>query len=655
MIVKQYGVDALAPKVFEAYADEGQLRDRIINDIHSGSDVFEEHMDIRNRNFEFYRGKQWTDLEVAAHQKQFREAYVFNEVQRIIDHLVGTQTQTRLDSRAVGREPGDDAMVEKLNYLIKWVEQVNEIEITETSVYTESLIGGASAAVVRWVMEDYNHGYPKIEMVPIDELQWDLNARKSDLSDARWMARIRDMREADAIEVYPQYEEEIQTASNWLIGDSNILWTKKSEYREEVLSALSTHNGEDSRRLLRMVEYYEKMKIAVYTVADVITGTTEVFYIKSEAENYYKGLEDEYVKNGTILIDGNMNSKLAILATTKDIIMQTVMAGDKVLYTRNIDYPDFPYVVNFAYFHDGEWWAFEDALISPQIMINRFLSQWDYQLGASLKNALKVITSLLPRGITIEDVRREASKTGPVFEVFAENAITPIPNQPVNPELFQGVSFSIQRINDAAGGRNMLGLQENAAESGKAVIARAEAGGIGRLPLFDRLRVWRKNIMLRVVWLIKNYMPDEQMMRIIGNNPENVQIDMDDMDLDTLKELKVDIEIDEAYKSDSIKERNFMALKELFQVTQLPPEVTIPLMLEYSALPRTKRDEIIKKIEEQKQFVMAQAQQAEAQKAQQDVERQQMRGALRELKTLEEDIEEKAKDVEEAKKDLQQQ
>jgi hypothetical protein len=265
---------------------------------------------------------------------------------------------------------------------------------------------------------------------------------------------------------------------------------------------------------------------------------------------------------------------------------------------------------------------------------------------------MMVIQSLLPRGTTIEDIRRESSKTAPIFPVLNANAILPMPNQQINPELFQGVHFSIQRINDAAGGKNMMGLQENAAESGRAVIARAEAGGVGRLPLFDKLRIWRKNVMLRVVWLIKNYMPEDQVIRIIGREPEMQMIPLDDMDIDSLKELKVDIEIDEAMKSASIKERNFMALKELFQVVQLPTEVTIPLMLEYTALPRAKREEIIKKIEESKQFVAQQAEVNKQQKMEEELGVQQAKKRKRDLERLGEDIKDKEEEIKEAQQSL---
>lgn len=647
MIIKQFGMDAIAGSSLKAYADEGLLRTRIYNDLDSVKDLFDEKLEIRNRNFDFYHGNQWTEAEILAHAKQFREPYVFNQIQRIVDNLVGTQTQTRLDSRVVGREPGDDKKEEVLNYIIKWVEQVNEIEIVETEVYLESLVGGSAAAIVRWIMEDYNHGYPKIELVPIDELQWDLNSKKMDLSDARWMARIKYMRVVDALEIYPQYEEEITAADTETIDNNGYISTQKSDYQERVLQALSSSMGDEDRRIVKMVEYYERYKIVQYIVSDTIVGNIRVFDLKSDAEAYYSGLVEEYIHNGEVLINDRMQSKVMISVTTKDAIMQSIMAGDRILYTQRIDYPDFPYVVNFAYYHEGDYWSFVDQLISPQTLINRFLSQWDYQIGASPKNAMMVIESMLPRGLTIEDIRREASKTAPIFPVLNSMAIQPIPNQPINPELFQGIFFSIQHINDSAGGKNTLGLQENAAESGRAVIARAEQGGVGRLPLFDKLRIWRKNVMMRVVWLVKNYMPEDQILRIIGVNPDLQGVELDDMDIDSLKEMKVDIEIDEAQKSDTMKERNFMALKELFQVTQLPPEITIPLMLEYSSLPRAKRDEIIKQIEQQKQFVQQQAMQAQQQKNQQDVQIQEDKRFLRQLIKQKEQIQDTNEEIQE--------
>ena len=76
--------------------------------------------EIRNRNLAFKKGDQWSDVELEAFEMQYRPPYVFNEIQAKVNHLVGTQTKTRLDARVVGREKGDEASAELMSFLLKW-------------------------------------------------------------------------------------------------------------------------------------------------------------------------------------------------------------------------------------------------------------------------------------------------------------------------------------------------------------------------------------------------------------------------------------------------------------------------------------------------------------------------------------------------------
>ena len=58
-------------------------------------------MQVQTNSVMAWFGQQWTELEEEAHYQQGREPFVFNEIQHKVDHLVGTQTQTRLDIKTV--------------------------------------------------------------------------------------------------------------------------------------------------------------------------------------------------------------------------------------------------------------------------------------------------------------------------------------------------------------------------------------------------------------------------------------------------------------------------------------------------------------------------------------------------------------------------
>ncbi|KKN79182.1 hypothetical protein LCGC14_0341990 [marine sediment metagenome] len=611
-----------APTGFDV-SDYKYIIDYIFNDLDSVKEVFREKVAVRNRNFDFYAGRQWTNEEYQMHKKQFRVPYVFNEIKSKVDHLVGTQTQTRLDARLVPREKGDEAAAELLTFIVKWAEQMNNLEYVETDVFTEGLIGGVSIAVVSWKNDDIQNGYPCVEKVPTNEMYWDSRARNLNLSDARWMARVAYVPKIDLIELMPEKEKEISEASNigTEIGDNTGRFFKVLTQRQSasIRNRFQTSRNYE-RDVVQYIEYYERRKIYQYVVADEVQGKVRNFDIKEEAEEFYEGLIDQYLDEGQSLQNPDGSPRVVTDVILKNSLYQTIIVGDQVISCELLELTDFPYVVFFAYFDEGDYWGFVDDLISPQILVNRSFSQWDYQIGTSLKNAVTVVENMLKRGFTIEKVRQELSKTGPVIPVASHNAINPLPNSQVTPDLFQSISWSISRMNDYAGGRNALGLQENAAESGRAVLARAEAGGVGRLPLFDKLRLWRAGITMRLVWFIKNFMVPGQVLRIVGMDESTQYVELDDGILDTFKEIQIDVKIDEAIKSDSIKERNFQQLKELFSVIPgLPPEIVTKMLLEYSGIPQSKKREITDMLEFYQQYIQEKAKLSNDEKLQKEV------------------------------------
>ena len=344
------------------------------------------------------------------------------------------------------------------------------------------------------------------------------------------------------------------------------------------------------RELLEHVEHFEKIKIFSYSIVDDIAGNTTVFDSKAEAKSYYEGLINGYSQAGENIFYDDFTPKITFITTAINRVIYTASIGKLIVKRQLTSLSDFPYVVCFAYFDEGDFWGFIDNLISPQMGINRAYSQWDYSLGTSMKNPITVMKSMLASGWTIEHVKREISKTSPVIPVNAHGAIQVLQSPPINQQIFNAIPFNISRIVDYSGGKNVRGFTENAAESGRAVVARAEQGGVSKLPLFDALRLWRKGIAERIVWYLKNYMPQQQILRILGTDDEMTYVPLNDGILNTLQEVKFDITVDEAIKSETVKERYFDQVMKFSQMAAIPGEILSELMVEYSSLPESKKE-----------------------------------------------------------------
>jgi hypothetical protein len=405
--------------------------------------------------------------------------------------------------------------------------------------------------------------------------------------------------------------------------------------------------------MVDIFEHYERYTVLEYLVSDELSGNVMKFIDETEATDFFDGLITQYTADGTAIYDENGNSLVQIHEQQVNRIYQTIMAGNIVIRAYMTAMNDFPYVVYCAYDDDGDYTAVVNDMIHPQTMINRMLSQWDLQVGKQMKQGMTIIKNLLTRDFTIEDVRSEISKTATVIPVLNHDAIRPLPNIQVNPEMFAGIQLSTSAIESIAGGSNLNGTGESASESGKAAAIRAQQGGLARLPMYDNLRLWKKNVALRMVWWIKNYMSEAQIMRVIGQMEVPI-VSLDDGYLDTLREIKVDITVDEAINSATVKQQNLEQLTKILQTSggAISPFVWLPMMIKLSEFPQTEKEELLKDLELSKKYSESQAQLMEMQKIVKGVENSNLRKQLKDVEKYKEDIESAVEDVEMAKEEL---
>lgn len=618
------------------YLQSGGLNDNTANDVKlsvlqdldSVKNVFQEKQEIAVQSTDFYMGRQWTEDQRERIEQQFRYAYVFNEIKDKVDHLLGTQMQTRLDVKVLPREKADRPAAELLNYLIKWAEQVNNVEFLETEICKSGLITGIGIATVRWEMSDMVWGYPKIESVPFNEVYWDGNSRRIDCSDARWQARRTLMRRADARDLYPDCKELIMEAAPQTQYSSSSFDTAIQTNRQKKLSNIDSIGFDwEDKSQIEIIEHFELREVDKFVVVDEIKGTETEFDSLSDAEEYFDGTVTGYMDSDLPehdLLNPDGSDRVSLQQITTDNAWMTVLIGGEVAIHQQTPLTFLPFVICFCNFFDGEYSGFVEQLIPPQILLNRSFSQLDYAMGASAKQAVTVVPQMLidKTKAGIQAVGNELSKTAPFIPVASHEALRFHANQPVNPELFSNIQFSISRIEAYSGGKNALGRTESAAESGRAVIARAEAGGVSKLPIFDNLRLWRKTITEHLMWYIKNYMEAGQIVNIIGLDEKLQYVQIDDGVIDSIREMRGDVTVDEAVKSESVRARQFEQLVQFAQVAQIPGEKILPALMELSELSASTQDDVKVAVETWNEYEQKKMQQEQQSKEQQQVESQ---------------------------------
>ena len=583
------------------------------------------------RNSEFVQGRQWDDDEREAHERQNRIPYVFDQISPKVNAVLGVHTARRVEAQVLPTEPGDEPTAYVANRLIKWCEQINRMDEVESEVFYDMIVKKVGCTVTRWALSDTLSGRPVVERVPVYQMLWDPNSVDVSLADAKWMARVIPITRQDAIERWPEFEEAVRNAGGY--GDESSLvrtdvMTARQRFMAQSGRAIS---NTDLRGDIIAIEHFEKARQYIYIAVDQIANEMHEFNYANAAQNYVDGTIGQYVEGDVNLVDSEGNDMVSIVTLSKDIVIQTLIFGAECVSREVTELPDFPYQIAFCYHDDGEYWSFVDQLIDPQMFQNRMISELDNQIGRGNKNIMTVIEQKLKRGFSIVDLNREASKVSPKIPVLAHDAINVVPNQPAQSDLVPAISMAISHMTDIVGGRNALGLQENAAESGAAVRARQEAAGMARMPVFAHINSWRRKVTEMCLWYMRKYLAPEQQMRIMGQEGKPEWILVTQEVLDSLTNSKMDIVVTEAVDSVTAKERQFVQVKELFQTigAMLPPEVVVTTMLEYSSLEKDTKDKILGMLPAIQEYRQQQAQEAEASKMQHSVQNSMMRKQLK--------------------------
>ena len=599
-----------------------EKREQILADLESVRDIFTQSQAWGLLSQRFRRGQQWSEEEIEDHHRQKRQPYAMNEIMQKVEHVAGAQVSTRLDIKISPRSKSESRAANLLTYLVKWAEQENDLEFTESNVFIDMLVKAVGCVRIGWDIKNMRYGYPVIEKISFNEMFWDASAQKLDLTDARWMAHIPRWDRLKLLETFPEWEEAIMTAPSVVTpyySDNNYMGIPSP--RQQMIQATDSFRSRNSMRdIVEVIEYYESIVVPKYIVEDNIAGSQERFDTQKEADERVAGIIDGYMEYGIDLLNPDGSQKVVAVGVKQTEIHQTILIGGEVVYSKPTSLPVFPYVVGFGYFDDGDYWGFVEQLIDPQMFLNRMFSQWDHQVATSSKNGVTVIEAMLRPGYTIEKLRLELAAPGAVVSVKNHNAVQPIRRDAINPELMQGITYAIDTMNRFAGGPNALGLQENAAESGKAVIARQNAAGTSRIPIFDHLRFWRKQVTDLLVHYIKNYMPAEQILDIVGTDDMVEFQNIDDGLLDTLQEIEVKVSITEVPKNDSVREQQFLQTLQYMREMNVPIEHAMPVLIELMDIPEALKEKLMDSMEEMKRIRDEQAAEAHQKKLEQQVQ-----------------------------------
>ena len=207
------------------------------------SDEIDEQRDSRRQ----YHGAQWTADEVRALKDRGQPPRFYNKIGRKIDGIVGISEKQRQDPKAYPRNPRDEDGADVATVVVREITERNEWTSKKPRALRQALIDGISGVEFRMVKGD--HGDPDIEIhtVHTEDFFYDPASVEPNFTDARFMGLSKWMDVDEAVELFPDREDDIRDmigsgASDSIPSDRDNRWSQKNGKR------------------LRMVEHWYRSK-----------------------------------------------------------------------------------------------------------------------------------------------------------------------------------------------------------------------------------------------------------------------------------------------------------------------------------------------------------------------------------------------------------
>ena len=516
---------------------------------------------------------QWDSRTKRELSEQLRPAMSFNRVAPVVDAVTGQQIANRQEVRYIPREEGDVKVNELLTGAASWFRDLSEADDEDSDAFYSCAVAGMGWTDTRMEFEERDDGDPSVECIPAEEMVWDCNAKRPNLTDARRLWRVRCIA-LDAAEEMFEGRSRMELDAAWARGDGRN--SEQPYVADEPRNRSAGRSAGPMHNEVTIVQVQWIERKPVMMVADPMTGQIAEFEPKQ-----YDKLKKRF---------GQMGMKLQGTKRMRKVRKQAFLGG-VVLDVTDAPCPDefsWQCVTGKRDPVNGYWYGIVRAMIEPQEWANKWLSQMLHLMNASAKGGL-----MAERGTAgnIEEVEESWAANDAItwFEngSISQGKVQPKPMQGIPPQLIMLTELAISSIRDVSGvNLEMLGMRE-------AVLQW----------LFDGFRRYRRSQGKVILYYLQNDMSDGRLVRVLGKNGEKYVPLMREAD------LEYDIIVDEAPTAPNQKERTWQLISAIMPNVRemITPEVMLEL-LEYSPLPTS----VVEKLRE-----MAEAAQQSPEAAQQ--------------------------------------
>jgi hypothetical protein len=532
-------------------------------------------------DFDFVAGEQYAQADKDALKEQLRPIITMNRIDPIIDSVSGSEVANRQEVRYIPREQGDVKVNEVLTSAAQWFRDQCDAEDEESDAFRDTLICGMGWTETRLDYEVEPDGEPRIERIDPLEMVWDGSATKRNLTDSRRVHHVRKLPLEDAKALVPGDFEDADYNAKWWDG----LEDEKPDHTDD--DAYDDENSTEAHgtKLVTLVRTQWWERVPVYRVVDPTNPQAELTLEEAE----FKDLQAKAKMAG---------AELKFVKQYKRAYRQAYI-GSKVLESGDApckEHFSFNCITGKRDRNRNVWYGLVRGMKDPQRWANKWLSQALHILNGSAKGGITA-----ERGAFDNDADAEKSWTKHDAITWAKPGalsgtnprIQPKPQSPMPVGFYQLMEFAISSIRDTSGVNvETLGMRE-AGQAASLEHMRKQSSMTILQPMFDSLRRYRKMQGRQMLYIIREFLSDGRLIRIVGKDQEQYVPLTKQEGAD-----KYDIIVDDAPSSPNQKEATWAMLQQILPaIGKIIPPSTWMALLEFSPLPSSAQAKIKESME----------------------------------------------------------
>lgn len=512
--------------------------------------------------YDFVAGRQWSTDEKAMFEEQNRIMATVNRIETTIDAVCGAEIMGRQEVTYLPRTVEDTGVNDVLSQGAQYVRQKCDAEDEESDAFRDCVICGIGWTESRPDYSEDLDGQIVIDRIDPMEMAVDPSSRKANFADARYIRREIKMSREEAEQAFPQVEDfdgvDGSDAREPTIVDPQVRYKNGDVEEAEDEVVIREYQWFDERPVLR---------------ASIEGQTVEV------PEEAYEDL---------------IALGVPVVRQKRRVYRKAFKAAGRMYDVQDLECGEFTYkaITGKRDRNKNTYYGLVRPMMDPQRFANTAYSAVINHYRDTSKGGIMVEAGVVEDARDFESSWAQADKVtwvddgalaGPNGPRFTAKPTSQMPS--TLPMILQ---TAIEGVRDSTGvNLELLGMADRQ-QAGVLEHQRKQAAYGILSAFFNSIRRYRKMQGRLLLKLMKLYLPEGTLVRIVGEGGQGKYVPM----AYTAGVQKYDVIVDESPSSPNQKERVF-AILSAFQgmLKDAPPEI-LAEFVRYSPLPANVAEKI---------------------------------------------------------------